>query len=499
MASAGSKRSIDAGEDERRVQPRHSLAAEEAASFTTASSSSGGAVASSAAGAAASSACSDAAIPFSSPPPHLKLDRILLETILRALSFHELRTALRVSKQWKDVIYTMAPLEEGGELSSNEQINRLLALPSPLARHVTFIGGGGPVDHPMLSIALLHQIATVVPYVRILRFDLLPGAWIGMAFPACWVDSICELYIECPGSRPDEVASLIQEASGVWQLEALGLDCSLMPSEISLKPVQDMPYLAELTLTCDTPRFEDLAQTRGPIHMQQLRAMTQLTQLNADIRATMLLQLLELPGEPLHWIELPVATSNKGRGILTDSMAALLPTVTPHLESFDLECCNESLTDLSFLTHLPALTELVSKPRRDYGRDDELLMTLRTAGLMQCLLYFYLDDCFFTSLDLRDLLACMPQLTELHLRHLEELESLEFLQPVSGSLLTLSIIGCSKTVALPPAQLAILYSLRTLTKLTIMNSFQPLPPAIQRALQAPSGVMPALQTFSYAP
>jgi hypothetical protein len=445
------------------------------------------AAASSSAAAASSSVSSTAAaIPASlrhSPQPHLKLHKHALESICGFLSFEELLQAVLVSPRWKDAVYAMAPLPVGRRIMSDEMVATVVALPSapPLARHVSFIGNF--CEHEAYSDLIeasrqqLLALLTNLPKVR--KLCLIPlqpnvqAVWNGVRFPAM------ELLHSVAISYPLYAYTL----EIAWSLNPLIQALSLLPSlsdlyvssnraaqivDVSLAPLQTAQALRSLSLQNLYFDRERAALTHtSPAHAQELRALTQLERLDAEVDEPLLLEVLRLPSDaPLGWTELPSSYH-----IVTDAVAELLPRVTPRLRRFDLRHCSEKLNSLDFLARLPKLKEFTSRcvPLAAMPRHDALLQSLSVQ--LPLVTSCWLSDSKLTNEELEALMKRLPHLRELTLERHEGFTSLEFLMPLAGSLRTLCISRCKVLTPLTLARMSILPSLHHLEALQLHKSF----------------------------
>ncbi len=445
------------------------------------------AASSSAAAASSSVSSTAAAIPAGlrhSPQPHLKLHKHALESICGLLSFEELLQAVLVSPRWKDAVYAMAPLPVGRRIMSDEMVATVVALPSapPLARHVSFIGNfyehedySDLIENIEASRQQLLALLTNLPKVRKLCFiPLQPNVqavWNGVRFPA--MELLHSVVISYPlYAHTLEIA---------WSLNPLIQALSLLPSlsdlyvssnraaqivDVSLAPLQTAQALRSLSL--QNLYFERAALTHtSPAHAQELRALTQLERLDAEVDEPLLLEVLRLPSDaPLGWTELPFSYH-----IVTDAVAELLPRVTPRLRRFDLRHCSEKLTSLDFLARLPKLKEFTSRcvPLADMPRHDALLQSLSVQ--LPLVTSCWLSDSKLTNEQLEALMKRLPHLRELTLERHEGFTSLEFLMPLAGSLRTLCISRCKVLTPLTLARMSILPSLHHLEALQLHKSF----------------------------
>ncbi len=172
-------------------------------------------------------------------------------------------------------------------------------------------------------------------------------------------------------------------------------------------------------------------------------------------------------------------------------MAALLPSL-PHLRSFCLSERLPSLSSLDFLTQLPSLTAVDVQT----SLSDDLLRSLCVS--LPSVQKLTIQRSLLHTEQLSALLLHFPQLRELTLEDAEQVDSLSFLEPVRGSLRSLSI-GMYNRVYFTLHALQLLRPFG-LTSLKIDQSMDSaLAPALVQSLTPPSTLIPSLQTFDYTP
>jgi hypothetical protein len=450
------------------------------------------AASSSAAAASSSVSSTAAAIPAGlrhSPQPHLKLHKHALESICGLLSFEELLQAVLVSPRWRDAVYAMAPLPVGRGIMSNKMVATVVALPGapPLAQHVSFIGGvdedDGDVDeddfdHHVKYIDASRQqllaLVTNLPKVRKLCFvPLQPdvqAVWNGVRFPALILLQSITIWYPDTNEVAMSLNPLIQAVSLLPSLSDLSViaDGAVQTADVSLAPLQTAQALRSLSLQNLYFDRERAALTyTSPAYAQELRALTQLERLVAEVDEPLLLEVLRLPSDaPLGWTELPPSP-----GTVTDAVAELLSRVTPRLRRFDLRHCSEKLTSLDFLARLPKLNEFTSRCvlLAAIPRHDALLQSLSVQ--LPLVTSCWLSDSKLTNEELEALMKRLPHLRELTLERHEGFTSLEFLMPLAGTLRTLCISRCKVLTPLTLARMSILPSLHHLEALQLHKSF----------------------------
>ncbi len=421
---------------------------------------------------------SDACNAIASPPPqpHLKLHQHALESIFGHLSFDELRSAVLVSPRWLEAVYAMRGIEGGKQLlvDSAEEITSVMQ--SRIARHVT--DGSHLRKSSDLSQQQVQQILRCMPFLRELRFTpLADDEWSGaMRFPS----TLHTIELRFPPISGASVNSLLRALSlhqPLVSLVALDLQfAAFLPAGVSFAPLQTLPALRHLTIHQSSPSEVEITHTQ----VLEMRALTQLEQLELRCDESTMLQLLEPPHQ-LQWTMAPYT------GCITDAVAALLPTL-PRLSAFSHSAFALSLTSLDFLAQLPALTSIRLR-QMDGSRMDALLLALSVSLPQVISLTLYGSD--LTTQQLRGLMSRLPNLRELSLSGLRN-GRLTFLQPVYGTLRVLHLTACS----ISPESLVVLHSCSQLTDLQLTHSLsKPLDVMYRWALTPPSPLIPTLRSL----
>ncbi len=172
-------------------------------------------------------------------------------------------------------------------------------------------------------------------------------------------------------------------------------------------------------------------------------------------------------------------------------MAALLPSLL-HLRSFSLDEHLPSLSSLDFLAQLPALTEIEIGSRA--GNADALLQSLSVT--LPRVATLHLNSSALNSDQLKVLLTRFPQLRELTLGSVGAFDSLSFLEPVRGTLSSLSLRRCHGFEI--TANTLLVLCPFGLTNLKVHRRYGgALDDSLVRSLTPPSTLLPTLQEFEY--
>jgi hypothetical protein len=284
--------------------------------------------------------------------PHQKLHRHALESIFAFLSFDELRLAMFVSRDWLSAVYSIRGLEKGATLTTKHPGTSIPAavLTSRLARHVTSIG----TNHWrafVVSQAELEQAIGCMPFLQQLSLKLKSGDdWSQLRLPA----TLHTISLVLPAEISAAVANgLISALCQHERLVSLSLRFSApIPTAVSLAPLQSLPALIELgliDLQSDDVPFLQLS----PEQAQQVRTLTQLQRLTANLDEATLLQLMQPPrNSQLEWTEWPCEFYCSA---ITDAVAALMPSL-PNLHTLVFNASFCRMRSLGFLAQLPRLT-----------------------------------------------------------------------------------------------------------------------------------------------
>ncbi len=329
-----------------------------------------------------------------------------------------------------------------------------------------------------------------MPFLQQLSLQLKSGDdWSQLRLPA----TLHTISLVLPAEISAAVANgLISALCQHERLVSLSLRFSApIPTAVSLAPLQSLPALIELgliDLQSDDVPFLQLS----PEQAQQLRALTPLQRLKADLDEATLLQLMEPPRNgQLQWIEWPCELSGSA---ITDPVAALMPSL-PHLQTllFNGSFCH--VHGLDFLAQLPRLTSLNIDSWNQAGnnRHTALLLAL-AAPLPQITSFALVNGSELDTQQLRGVLTHFPQLRELRLDGVWKIDALTCLEPVRGTLRSLVLVNL---FGLTPAVLHFLPSFG-LTHLTLEGVFdEPLAPPLLQALTPPSTLIPTLQVLKY--
>ncbi len=447
---------------------------------------------------ASSSASSSAAVPLNRryslrlhpPQPHQKLHRHALESIFGFLSFDELRSAMFISRRWIEAVYSMRGIKAGKWLVVNSAEQLAPVLQSRLARHVSSFDHPGLVVPHNWSRLEVQQIARRMPFLRRLCFAPLPADdWsAGVRFPPTLHTIMLRIDpYSTPAASINALLSTISQHHPLVDLRITLVTGSAIPRDMSFAPLQSLPALRRLHI--HNNRSMEL-MTFTAAHMNELRALTQLEQLELLCDEATLLQLLEPPlNSQLQWTQLPCFA------FITDAVAALLPSL-PRLEKLSFMEFPVALSGLHFLTQLLHLTTLDLAPVAwdSKERADALLLAL-TAMLPQVtnLEITYQKP---STPALLHLMARLPNLREVNLCSLIRLDDLTFLEPVRGSLRKLTLASCHDGLTFDALRVLSSFNLTHLTlDHTLRESLRD--PALLALLTPPSTLIPTLQVFEH--